>query len=166
MDELVQMQIKRLRDMNFDAELLLSKRGELEQRWEEAFAKDLSKAQKRKIAFPQCMWNAFSWNKIECLKEQVAVDAFNQQKKARCYLFYANIDDALFIKKANRIKAEDIIHTDSPAIEKTFTSVHNNQSYFNSVEELRADLYVVDEHFTWTYVLTHEEGCGPYFYKP
>ena len=152
--------------MNIKYELLLNMKVNLKQRWEEAFAKDLSKAQKRKIAFPQCMWNAFSWNKIECLKNQQAVEAFNQQKKEGCYLFYANMDDALFIKKANRIKAEDIIHTESPAIEKIFTSINTNQFHSNSIEELRADLYVVDEHFTWTYVLTHEEGCGPYFYKP
>ena len=25
------------------------------------------------------------------------------------------------------------------------------------------DWYVVDRNFTWTYVQTHEEDCGPYF---
>ena len=27
------------------------------------------------------------------------------------------------------------------------------------------DVYVVDENFTWTYVVTHENYCGPYFSK-
>jgi hypothetical protein len=28
------------------------------------------------------------------------------------------------------------------------------------------DWYLVDKHFTWTYVHTHEADCGPYFCKP
>ncbi|MBT2723991.1 DUF4275 family protein [Bacillus sp. ISL-46] len=28
------------------------------------------------------------------------------------------------------------------------------------------DVYVVDKDFTWTYILTHEYFCGPYFYQP
>ena len=27
------------------------------------------------------------------------------------------------------------------------------------------DWYLVDKDFTWTYVHTHEEDCGPYFCK-
>ena len=27
------------------------------------------------------------------------------------------------------------------------------------------DVYLVDKDFTWTYVHTHEEACGPYFCK-
>ncbi|MDE6456785.1 MAG: DUF4275 family protein, partial [Dysosmobacter sp.] len=29
-----------------------------------------------------------------------------------------------------------------------------------------ADWYLVDKDFTWTYVHTHEGGCGPYFCRP
>ena len=76
------------------------------------------------------------------------------------------MDDVLFSKRAKRIKAKDIIHTDSPAINKTFISIVNKQSHFNSIEELRADLYVVYEHFTWTYILTRKENCESYFYNP
>ncbi|MGG0542680.1 DUF4275 family protein [Priestia aryabhattai] len=24
---------------------------------------------------------------------------------------------------------------------------------------------MVDKDFTWTYVITHESSCGPYFYR-
>jgi hypothetical protein len=27
------------------------------------------------------------------------------------------------------------------------------------------DVYLVDKHFTWTFVHTHEAECGPYFRK-
>ena len=36
---------------------------------------------------------------------------------------------------------------------------------WEDIEELPADVdwYLVDKDFTWTYVHTHEEDCGPYF---
>lgn len=27
------------------------------------------------------------------------------------------------------------------------------------------EIYIVDKHFRWTYVTTHESYCGPYFCK-
>ncbi|TWT09227.1 DUF4275 family protein [Planomicrobium sp. CPCC 101079] len=141
MDEFIHMQTKRLHAMNISFEVVPNKDNELEQRWEDAFAKGISKSQKRKMAFNQCMWNVFSWGKIECLKEQRAKEAFDLQKKAGCFLVCTSSYDAIRILKANRLKAKDITHIGS-------------------------DLYIVDEHFDWTYVLTHEEDCGPYFYKP
>lgn len=87
-------------------------------------------------------------------------------KKQGRYLFNTNMEDALFSQLAKRIKAKDSTYMDSPAINKTFISIVNKQSHFNSIEEEGVDLYVVDEHFTWIYILTHEENCGSYFYKP
>ncbi|CAM3916602.1 hypothetical protein GCM10009865_54200 [Aeromicrobium ponti] len=48
------------------------------------------------------------------------------------------------IENAKKLKAEDIT---------------------NRIEEYMDDVYVVDKDFTWTYIHTHEEFCGPYFYK-
>lgn len=141
MDEFLHEQTNRLQDKNISFTLVPNKGNELEQKWEKAFAKDISQSQKRKMAFEQCMWNVFSWGKIECLKEKQAIEAFDLQKKAGCYLICTSSEEAIHIPKATRLKAEDIIHVGS-------------------------DRYIVDEHFTWTYVLTHEEDCGPYFYKP
>ncbi|MDJ0333540.1 DUF4275 family protein [Planococcus sp. S3-L1] len=141
MDEFLHKQTYQLQDKNLSFTLVPNKGNVLEQKWEEAFAKGISQSQKRKIAFKQCMWNVFSWRKIECLKEQQAIEAFDLQKKAGCYLICTSSEEAIHITKANRLKAKDITHVGS-------------------------DLYIVDEHFTWTYVLTHEEDCGPYFYSP
>lgn len=140
MDEFLHEQTNRLQDKNISFTLVPNKENELEHQWEEAFAKDVSQSQKRKMAFAQCMWNVFSWGKIECLKEQRAIEAFDLQKKTGCYLICTSSEEAIHIPKATRLKAKDIIQAGS-------------------------DLYIVDEHFTWTYVLTHEEGCGPYFYN-
>lgn len=48
------------------------------------------------------------------------------------------------LENTKRLKAEDIT---------------------NSINGYIDDVYVVDTDFTWTYVHTHEEFCGPYFYK-
>jgi len=140
LDEFLHGQTNRLQDMNTSFTIAPNKGNELEQKWEEAFTKDISQSQKRKMAFKQCMWNVFSWEKIKCLKEQPAIAAFDLQKKEGCYLICTPGEEAIYIPKATRLKAKDIIHVDN-------------------------DLYIVDEHFTWTYVLTHEEDCGPYFYN-
>ncbi len=29
----------------------------------------------------------------------------------------------------------------------------------------RTEIYVAAEDFSWTYIKTHEENCGPYFFK-
>lgn len=158
MDESIQLQTDRLQDLQIRFEVIPNQEMELERRWEEAFAKDLSKSQKRKMAFKQCMWNVFSWEKINCLKERRAIEAFDHQKKAGCVLIYASNEQAIYIPKAGRLKAKDIIHTSSPGRDAA-------SDFDDSFVKYLEDLYIVDEEFTWTYVLTHEEYCGPYFYK-
>lgn len=141
MDEFLHKQSTQLQKMNISFTLVANNGNKLEQRWEEAFAKDISKSQKRKIAFKQCMWNVFSLGKIDCFNGQRAIDAFELQKKTGCYLICTSSEDAIYIPKANQLKVKDVTHIGS-------------------------DLYIVDEYFTWTFVLTHEEDCGPYFHKP
>ncbi|WP_372459295.1 DUF4275 family protein [Alkalihalobacillus deserti] len=53
--------------------------------------------------------------------------------------FYQQSNNAYKLNNADKIKAEDF----------------NNES----------DVYIVDTNFNWTYVHTHEDDCGPYFYK-
>jgi protein-arginine kinase activator protein McsA len=160
----MQTQLNRLQDLNITFEKVPNTRKELEQRWEEAFTQKISKAQKRKITFRQCMWNVFSWEKIRCLKEQRAIEAFNEEKKAGCFLIYTSEEEALYLPKASRLKAKDVIHFGSPGDEHAKPA--NNLDSDNLDAAYSLDLYVVDEHFAWTYVLTHEANCGPYFYKP
>lgn len=163
-EKVMHLQTERLHNMNITFEVLPKMGNELERRWEEVFTKDISKSQKRKLGFKQCMWNVFSWEKIKCLEEMKAVVAFDQQKKAGCYLFYASEKDAIYMPNANRIKAKHIIHASSPGEEGAITDTKHNIK--NPSGKYLVDLYVIDEKFSWTYVLTHEEDFGPYFYKP
>ena len=123
---------------------LKNKRNELRKQWEETFAKHLSKSQKRKIYLHQHLWHIFSYNKISCSEEQKARDAFNKVKKDGCYIFYYDNQNVLLLENAKSLKAEDII---------------------NDIDDYLEDVYVVDTDLTWTYVFTHEEYCGPYFYQ-
>lgn len=163
MDEAVQLQIIRLQELHIGFEIVPNRDQEWEHRWESAFTNNISNSQKRKMAFKQTMWNVFSWGKVESLIEQQAIDAFDQQKKGGCYLIYALGEEAIYIPKASRIKAKDIIHIGSPRGGSDNTD--NEQPVSASSVNYLIDLYIVDEDFTWTYVLTHEEECGPYFHK-
>lgn len=122
---------------------LKNKGEELRKQWEIAFTKNLSKAQKNKIHFNQFLWHTFSYEEIECLENQKAITAFNNQKKKQCYIFYQEEKNALMVENAKDINSEDII---------------------NKIKGY-VDVYVVDESFTWTYIVTHEDSLGPYFYK-
>lgn len=93
-DEFVQKQSERLQSVNIEYKVLSNCEGELERQWEDAFAQGISKSQKRKMKFNQCMWNVFSLGKIECLKGHQAIEAVDAQKKAGCYLFSVSSEEA------------------------------------------------------------------------
>lgn len=137
-------QIKRLKSKGILVTNLIGKREELQKQWEEAFAKHLSKSQKRKIYFYQHLWHVFSYKKLSCLEEQEARDAFNKVKKDSCIIYYYDNQNVLLLENARNLKAEDII---------------------KDIDDYLEDVYVVGTDFTWTYVFTHEENCGPYFYQ-
>jgi len=113
----------------------------LRQKWELHFADHLNDKEKQLIYLnDECgfLWHLFSYEKRPCLKENKAVQAFNNLHKTECYLFYEDREDAYILENASKIKAEDF---------------HNEE-----------DIYIVDKMFTWTYVETHEKGWfGPYF---
>ncbi|KGX92310.1 ATP synthase F1 subunit delta [Pontibacillus halophilus JSM 076056 = DSM 19796] len=137
-------QIKRIKDKGIPVSTCTYRGKELRQRWEEAFAHTLSLSQKRNIKLHQYLWHVFSWRKFPCKEGQQAMTAFNQVHKNACYLFYQGDEDTLLIRNATNLKAADVI---------------------NNVDGYMDDVYVVDVDFKWTYVVTHEPDCGPYFFQ-
>lgn len=91
------------------------------------------------------MWHAFSYELLPCKKGQRARNAFDIVSKDECFIFYQNNQNALLIEKAASLKSDHII---------------------NEIDGYIHDVYVVDKAFSWTYIQTHEEDEGPYFYKP
>lgn len=114
-------------------------------RWEEAFVSHLKQSEKEKIYLYgdrySCgyLWHVFSYERRPYLLQTAASDAFDAVKKSKCYIFYQHSADVLIVEHAASLKA----------------------AHFANEE----DVYVVDENFTWTYVVTHESYCGPYFSK-
>jgi predicted nucleic acid-binding protein len=137
-------QIKLLKEKGILVSKLKNKQNELRKKWEEKFTNTLSKSQKRKIYFHQHLWHVFSYKKLPCLEEELAAEAFGKIKKDICYIFYQDNEDVLLLENARSLKAEDIIHEIDCYID---------------------DVYVMDKDFSWTYIHTHEQFCGPYFFQ-
>ncbi|WP_391559737.1 DUF4275 family protein [Robertmurraya sp.] len=116
----------------------------LRKQWEDYFANHISYEEKKSIYLfdhgGACgyLWHLFSYKKKDCLKEIKAENAFNNEPKNACYVFYQHSDYALILENASLFTADDLTN--------------------------ETDIYVVDKEFNWTYVKTHETGwCGPYF---
>lgn len=117
---------------------------DLRKQWEHHFAGHLSEKEKRAIYLRDrggcCgfLWHVFSYGKRKCLKGEEANKAFNEAEKRCCYVFYQHSDDAFLLENASALTAADFAG--------------------------EIDVYVVDQKFAWTYVITHETGwLGPYF---
>lgn len=113
---------------------------ELRHRWEQEFTTGINRSVKKSIHLNAFLWHVFSFEKLPCLTNDEAVNAFENQKKHTCYVFYQNRDVAYQLENAEKLSAEDFIK--------------------------EHDVYIVDTGFKWTYIQTHESDCGPYFYKP
>lgn len=116
----------------------------LRKQWEDNFASHMSATEKKAIylydtdGFCGYLWHLFSYEKRDCLKGEEAEQAFNDEYKNSCYIFYQHTDDTLILEEAAVFNANDLLN--------------------------ETDVYVVDKEFSWTYVKTHETGwCGPYF---
>lgn len=114
---------------------------EVKRRWLDAFAGDVCEADlgKRVLAEGNYLWHIFSWELVPCLKGNAAREALAALPAGKAYLFYeGKWQDLPYVKLAELPLAGD---------------------FFDDLW----DVYLVDKDFTWTYVKTHEDACGPYF---
>lgn len=116
-----------------------SKPEKLRQKWVEIF---LNGVDTKNIYIEQFLWHAFSYNRMKGLEKGAAQQALANEKKEVLYLFFNDEGD-----------------TRGYRLENSGAFTHEMLRYYQ-------DIYVVDEDFTWTYIFTHEEHCGPYFYAP
>ena len=115
--------------------------------WLYAFAREVDKDFLKAHVTSACnfLWHIFSFEKVECLKEDAARAAF----------------DSLVYEKAIRFhdgygrQISDVTETGKI----TAASLDKENRKWGA-----RDVYIVAEDFSWTYVKTHENGwCGPYF---
>ncbi|WP_281215376.1 DUF4275 family protein [Bacillus altitudinis] len=115
----------------------------LRERWRGRFASHLSLEEQKEIGMDGFQWHLCSWGKVECLEKEAAINAFHQQSKHTCTLFYQFTQEAYLFENAADLSVKELPYTDG----------HMDYS----------DLYVMDWEENWTFVMTHETDCGPYF---
>ena len=111
----------------------------LKGRWSKLFAATVDAATKKKIYYQQFRWHIFSFEVVACKAGDEARRAFDQCRKHTVYGFYQCEDTAFSVGHPMLLRAEDFDFDD--------------------------DIYLFDPVERWTYVHTHEESCGPYFYQ-
>ena len=116
---------------------------DLRERWLDTFAADVSEEDLGKyvLAGGSYLWNIFSEKLVPCLEGDEAQKALAELPDTDCHRFYKEYPP----QDQPRIKAISMAEVSSLP------------------DDL--DWYLVDKDFTWTYIHTHEENCGPYFCK-
>jgi len=134
--------------------ITLSKRGlevvaaykdDIVAQWDGLFASRVSEQLKKQTRqySDQFKWHIFSFDLLEALKSDEARGAFDGIQKDTVYLFFQSAEESFEIRNASLLHSEDLD--------------------FNGPMD-KADIYVFDPVEKWTYVKTHEDACGPYFY--
>lgn len=109
---------------------------DFKKKWLEVFAKDISKSQKQKYLIGR---GQFIWHLFS----------------------WRLIDESLYLEKEAATKAFDKVDKNDALVYDPF------ESEFKELNELETmlEVYVVASDWSWTYIKTHEETCGPYFMK-
>ncbi len=84
------------------------------------------------------LWHICTWGQVPCLEGDTARQAFDALP---CTPVLQYRESARRVETVGKPLATDL---------EMETGVST-------------DVYIVDADFTWTYVHTHEEDCGPYF---
>lgn len=111
--------------------------------WLENFAGHLTKEEQKEIYLNSFLWHLCSYEKTEFLEKEVAIKAFERQKKNQCTIFYEFTNEAFLVQNAINLKVKDLPYD-------------RWDLNFN-------DIYVMDSENNWTFIITHETGLGPYF---
>lgn len=117
------------------------------EQWLDTFAVNVPEAElgAHVLAEGNYLWHIFSRNLVPCLSEDEARQALKAHASDELYLFY------------NEYPPEDVPQVRPVTLEELEAIPADRGASPGT------DWYVVDRNFTWTYVQTHEEDCGPYF---
>jgi len=134
-------QILKAKQIIYDFPNELDDHKEVIEKWKLTFT-PLSDSEKADVGYHQFLWHAFSYERLPSLIGDEARRAFNEVNKSDVFFFYQHHvnNEHPFIevyRNAKQLRAEDIQH--------------------------KLDAYFFDLTFTWTYIETHEDCCGPYF---
>lgn len=94
----------------------------------------------------QFRWHLFSFDLLPAVQGDEARAAFDRVEKQELYLFFDRVDLCYLIKNAHLLTAADI-----EVVKENSPLDYMDMYFFNPAGE-------------WSYVKTHEEYCGPYFF--
>ncbi len=122
---------------------------EVSRLWDELFLSAVTKEAKArsKMYNEQFRWHIFSFELLEAMSKNEADKTFEAMRKNLLFVFFQYGENAYQIENADFLSAEDL----------------RLWKEYSTLEE--SDIYIFDPAAQWTYVLTHEEACGPYFYQ-
>ena len=95
--------------------------------------------EKSSIYINDFLWHACSYNKINNISGKRAIQLFNKESKKNIIIFYQENNNAFYLEDIEELSYSDIKN--------------------------EIDIYICDINFTWSFIITHEKMCGPYFLK-
>ena len=117
----------------------------LREQWRINFASHLSNEEQKSIGMDGFLWHLCSWEKVNCLEKDAAIEAFKKQSKIKCTVFYQFIDEAYLVQNAQTLNVDELPY---------------DQSHM-----FYGDIYIMDWDLNWTFIMTHSDNSGPYFIK-
>lgn len=112
----------------------------LRERWKEAFLKGVDT---ENIYLEQFLWHVFSNGRLQAVIGEEADKLLDESGNGVLFVFF---NDAPYSGR------------------ETVYRLENAASFNHKMLMCFQDVYVVDESFSRTYVRTHENFCGPYYY--
>ena len=118
---------------------------DFEKEWLLHFANNISKSllKKRVVGGGNFLWHIFSWNIVDADKYFTGDNArkiFDELDKSGAKYYY--------------------LWETNPSLK--LLEKEMDSKYIDKFDEI----YVVSSDWSWTYMKTHEDDCGPYFYRP
>ena len=112
--------------------------------WDMAFGEAVPEDAREAVFYDEFRWHLFSYETLEAKRGDAARAAMDAKSSQRLHLFWQNNEDAWAMRNAFDLTAADVDRI---------------------AEASEPDLYIFDDEGCWTYVLTHEPDCGPYFFQ-
>ena len=112
--------------------------------WDMAFGEAVPENAREAVFYNEFRWHLFSYGTLEAKCGEDARAAMDAKSSQRLHLFWQNSEDAWAMRNAFDLTAADVDRI---------------------AEASEPDLYIFDDEGCWTYVLTHEPNCGPYFFQ-
>lgn len=110
------------------------------EKWLYTFGKNIDPdiVSKRVTSDGNFLWHIFTWGNANCLEKIEAKKAFDELQYTEAIMFYGGFENSIEnVCSIGKIFANDL--------------------------DKNVDVYVVAKDFSWTYVQTHEDSCGPYY---